>query len=310
MRNADIALYKAKESGRGRALAFEAAMEREVRERRELEAALREAFEFGKLSVEFQPIVDARTGKVISREVLVRWFRPTRGEVTPDTFLPIAEPAGLILPLGNWVLRKACAAAAQCPDLESVAVNLSAVQFMDPNLVSQITSVLDETGFPPERLVLEITESVFLRDSGAAPDKLKKLRNLGIKISLDDFGTGYSSLSYLRKYKFDKIKIDKTFVDEIGERSDGLAIISAVIALAHNLGLEVTAEGVERRFQVDALKTLGCDTLQGYFFGKPSANPMHIIQAASEGWDGQSDVPAPGGEEENAQPAPAAASAN
>jgi len=309
MRNADIALYKAKESGRGRALAFESAMEREVRERRELEADLREAFEFGKLSVEFQPIVNARSGNVVSSEVLVRWFHPTRGEVTPDTFLPIAEHAGLILPLGNWVLRKACAAAAQCPDLESVAVNLSAVQFMDPNLVSQITSVLDETGFPPERLVLEITESVFLRDSGAAPDKLKKLRNLGIKISLDDFGTGYSSLSYLRKYKFDKIKIDKTFVDEIGERSDGLAIISAVIALAHNLGLEVTAEGVERRFQVDALRTLGCDTLQGYFFGKPSANPMHIIQAASEGWDEPSEAPAVDSEGD-VQQASVAASAN
>ncbi|WP_421981864.1 putative bifunctional diguanylate cyclase/phosphodiesterase [Roseibium sp.] len=309
MRNADIALYKAKESGRGRALAFESAMEREVRERRELEADLREAFEFGKLSVEFQPIVNARSGKVISSEVLVRWFHPTRGEVTPDTFLPIAEHAGLILPLGNWVLRKACAAAAQCPDLESVAVNLSAVQFMDPNLVSQITTVLDDTGFPPERLVLEITESVFLRDSGAAPEKLKKLRNLGIKISLDDFGTGYSSLSYLRKYKFDKIKIDKTFVDEIGERSDGLAIISAVIALAHNLGLEVTAEGVERRFQVDALRTLGCDTLQGYFFGKPSANPMHIMQAASEDWDEQEQELVQDGDDDTPK-ASAAVSAN
>ncbi|WP_299479668.1 bifunctional diguanylate cyclase/phosphodiesterase [uncultured Roseibium sp.] len=285
MRKADIALYKAKESGRGRALAFESEMEREVRERRELEADLREAFEYGKLSVEFQPIIDARSGQVVSSEVLVRWFHPTRGEVTPDTFLPIAEHAGLILPLGNWVLRKACAAAAQCPDLESVAVNLSPVQFMDPNFVGQITSVLDETGFPPERLVLEITESVFLRDFGSASDKLQKLRNLGIKISLDDFGTGYSSLSYLRKYKFDKIKIDKSFVDEIGERSDGLAIISAVIALAHNLGLEVTAEGVERRFQVDALRTLGCDTLQGYFFGKPHANPMKITQVKIDAWN-------------------------
>lgn len=293
MRKADIALYKAKESGRGRALAFESDMEREVRERRELEADLREAFEYGRLSVEFQPIVDSRSGKVVSSEVLVRWFHPTRGEVTPNTFIPIAEHAGLILPLGNWVLRKACAAAAQCPELESVAVNLSPVQFMDPNLVGHITSVLDETGFPPERLVLEITESVFLRDFGSAPDKLEKLRDLGIKISLDDFGTGYSSLSYLRQYKFDKIKIDKSFVDEIGERSDGLAIISAVIALAHNLGLEVTAEGVERQFQVEALRTLGCDTLQGYYFGKPHANPMKITQVSSEDWEDRSPSTAP-----------------
>ncbi|MCV0424286.1 MAG: EAL domain-containing protein [Roseibium sp.] len=284
MRKADIALYKAKESGRGRALSFEAEMELEVRERRELESDLREAFENGKLSVEFQPIVDTRSGKVVSSEVLVRWVHPTRGEVPPNTFIPIAEQAGLILPLGSWVLKRACTAASQCPDLESVAVNLSSVQFMDPNLVDSVASVLEETGFPAERLVLEITESVFLRDLGSASEKLQKLRNLGIKISLDDFGTGYSSLSYLRQYKFDKIKIDKSFVDEIGERSDGLAIISAVIALAHNLGLEVTAEGVERQFQVDALKTLGCDTLQGYFFGKPDANPRNITRIENKDW--------------------------
>ena len=284
MRKADIALYKAKESGRGRALSFEAEMELEVRERRELESDLREAFENSKLSVEFQPIVDTKSGKVVSSEVLVRWVHPTRGEVPPNTFIPIAEQAGLILPLGSWVLKRACTAAGQCPDLESVAVNLSAVQFMDPNLVDSVAAVLQETGFPAERLVLEITESVFLRDLGSASEKLEKLRDLGIKISLDDFGTGYSSLSYLRQYKFDKIKIDKSFVDEIGERSDGLAIISAVIALAHNLGLEVTAEGVERKFQVDALRTLGCDTLQGYYFGKPDANPRNITRIENKDW--------------------------
>jgi len=293
MRKADIALYKAKEGGRGRALAFEHEMEREVRERRELESDLREAFEYEKLTVEFQPIVDARSGKVVSSEVLVRWLHPTRGEIPPDTFIPIAEHAGLILPLGNWVLRKACAAAAQCPDLESVAVNLSPVQFMDPNLVEHVCAVLQETGFPPEQLVLEITESVFLRDFGSASNKLKRLRDLGIGIALDDFGTGYSSLSYLRQYKFDKIKIDKSFVDEIGERSDGLAIISAVIALAHNLGLEVTAEGVERQIQVDALRTLGCDTMQGYYFGKPHADPMKIAQILKEDWEDRSPSTAP-----------------
>jgi diguanylate cyclase (GGDEF)-like protein/PAS domain S-box-containing protein len=293
MRKADIALYKAKESGRGRALAFEHDMEREVRERRELESDLREAFEYSNLNVDFQPIVDARTGKVVSSEVLLRWLHPTRGEIPPDVFIPIAEHAGLILPLGSWVLKKACAAAAQCPELESVAVNLSPVQFMDPNLVDHILSVLHETGFPPERLVLEITESVFLRDYGSTAAKLQKLRDIGIRIALDDFGTGYSSLSYLRHYKFDKIKIDKSFVDEIGERSDGLAIISAVIALAHNLGLEVTAEGVERQFQVDALRTLGCDTMQGYYFGKPHANPMKIAQIKREDWQDRAPSTAP-----------------
>ncbi|WP_208977767.1 EAL domain-containing protein [Labrenzia sp. 011] len=293
MRKADIALYKAKEGGRGRALEFESEMEREVRERRALESDLREAFDLGKLNVDFQPIVDARSGKVVSSEVLVRWLHPTRGEVPPDTFIPIAEHAGLILPLGSWVLRKACAAAAQCPELESVAVNLSSVQFMDPHLVEHIMSVLAETGFPPERLVLEITESVFLQDYGSASRKLETLRGHGIRIALDDFGTGYSSLSYLRQYKFDKIKIDKSFVDEIGERSDGLAIISAVIALAHNLGLEVTAEGVEHQLQVDALRTLGCDTMQGYYFGKPQASPVQIARIRKEDWQNRTPSTAP-----------------
>ncbi|WP_420411696.1 putative bifunctional diguanylate cyclase/phosphodiesterase [Roseibium sp.] len=294
MREADIALYKAKETGRGRALAFAEEMEQEVRERRELETDLREAFENGKLDVEFQPIVDARSGKVISSEVLVRWQHPQRGDVGPDVFIPIAEHAGLILPLGTWVLDKACRIAARCPDLETVAVNLSAVQFMDPNLVETISDVLMETGFPGERLVLEITESVFLKDVGSASDKLQQLKDMGIRIALDDFGTGYSSLLYLRQYNFDKIKIDKSFVDEIGEQSEGLAIISAIIALAHNIGLEVTAEGVERQFQVDALRTLGCDNLQGYYFGKPDANPMKITAVRKEDWEDRAPSTAPG----------------
>ncbi|QDG78796.1 bifunctional diguanylate cyclase/phosphodiesterase [Labrenzia sp. PHM005] len=294
MREADIALYKAKETGRGRALAFAEEMQLEVRERRELETDLREAFENGKLDVEFQPIVDARSGKVISSEVLVRWQHPQRGDVGPDVFIPIAEHAGLILPLGAWVLDKACRIAARCPDLETVAVNLSAVQFMDPNLVETISDVLMETGFPGERLVLEITESVFLKDVGSASDKLQQLKDMGIRIALDDFGTGYSSLLYLRQYNFDKIKIDKSFVDEIGEQSEGLAIISAIIALAHNIGLEVTAEGVERQFQVDALRTLGCDNLQGYYFGRPNADPMKITAVRKEAWEDRAPSTAPG----------------
>jgi diguanylate cyclase (GGDEF)-like protein/PAS domain S-box-containing protein len=293
MREADIALYKAKEGGRGQALAFAEEMEREVRERRELEADLREAFETDGLTIEFQPIVEARSGRVVSSEVLVRWQHPTRGEVVPDVFIPIAEHAGLILPMGMWVLKKACKVAAQWPDLETVAVNLSAVQFMDPNLVETVSDVLMETGFPGERLVLEITESVFLKDIGSASEKLDGLRDMGIKIALDDFGTGYSSLLYLRNYNFDKIKIDKSFVDEIGEQSEGLAIIAAIIALAHNLGLEVTAEGVERQFQVDALRTLGCDTLQGYYFGRPDPNPMLIGEIRNEDWDDRTPSTAP-----------------
>lgn len=294
MREADIALYKAKDKGRGRALAFAGEMEQEVLERRELELDLREAFERGGLTIEFQPIVEARSGKVVSSEVLVRWQHPERGEITPDVFIPIAEHAGLIMPLGTWVLETACQTAVKYPDLECLAVNLSAVQFMEPGLVEMISDVLIQTGFPGERLVLEITESVFLKDVGSAAEKLQQLKDMGIRIALDDFGTGYSSLLYLRQYNFDKIKIDKSFVDEIGDRSEGLAIISAIITLAHNLGLEVTAEGVERQFQVDALRTLGCDNLQGYYFGKPDPNPMKISAIRKENWEDRAPSTAPG----------------
>jgi len=294
MRKADIALYKAKENGRGQALAFVEQMEREVLERRELESDLREAFETKQLTIQFQPIVDARSAQVVSSEVLVRWHHPGRGSVRPDVFIPIAEQAGLILPLGTWVLRTACRVAADCQSLGSVAVNLSAVQFMDPNLVETVSDALIETGLSADRLVLEITESVFLKDVGSASEKLQQLKDMGIKIALDDFGTGYSSLLYLRQYNFDKIKIDKSFVDEIGEQSEGLAIISAIIALAHNLGLEVTAEGVERQFQVDALRTLGCDSLQGFYFGRPDPNPLKIDEIRKEDWQDRAPSTAPG----------------
>ncbi|TWI84676.1 PAS domain S-box-containing protein/diguanylate cyclase (GGDEF)-like protein [Roseibium hamelinense] len=274
LRKADIALYKAKQVGRGRVLAFEACMEREVLERRAIERDLHEAVSEGQLGLQFQPIVDARSEKVVSNEVLVRWQHPVRGEVPPDVFVPVAEHAGLILPIGEWVLRRACQAYADLPEAGAVSVNLSPVQFISPNLVEMVASTLRQTGFPPERLILEITESVFIRDFGSAGKILSALKGLGVKVALDDFGTGYSSLSYLRQYKFDRIKIDKSFVEEIGERSEGLAIISAVIALAHNLGIEVTAEGVEAKFQAEALRTLGCDALQGFYFGKPSDIPV------------------------------------
>ncbi|WP_172972091.1 putative bifunctional diguanylate cyclase/phosphodiesterase [Roseibium aquae] len=277
LRNADIALYEAKRIDRGGALSYKPHMEREVRSRREIENDLRLALAEEALRLEFQPIIDARTGEVVSSEVLVRWYHPVRGEIPPSQFVPIAEEAGLMLSLGSWVLKRACETAARYPDLKSVAVNLSPMQFMSANLPELVRNALMETGFDAGRLVLEVTESVLIRDADAARDMLTSLRDLGVRIALDDFGTGYSSLSYLRQYRFDKIKIDKCFVDEIGITSDGLAIIAAVIALAHNLGLEVTAEGVEKKFQAEALRTLGCDSLQGFYFGRPQPEPVMTV---------------------------------
>jgi len=277
LRNADIALYQAKRLNRGHAMSFKPAMEREVRTRRETEADLRSALTDEALRLEFQPIIDARTGDVVSSEVLVRWLHPERGEIPPSQFVPIAEEAGLMLPLGSWVLKRACEIASQYPNLKSIAVNLSPMQFMSSNLPDLVRDALAETGFDADKLVLEVTESVLIRDADAAREMMTSLQELGVRIALDDFGTGYSSLSYLRQYRFDKIKIDKCFVDEIGITSDGLAIIAAVIALAHNLGLEVTAEGVEKKFQAEALRTLGCDTLQGFYFGRPEAEPVMSI---------------------------------
>jgi len=277
LRNADIALFQAKRLNRGSAMSFRPVMEREVRTRREIEADLRKALADEALRVEFQPIIDARTGEVVSSEVLVRWLHPERGEIPPSEFVPIAEEAGLMLPLGSWVLQRACAVAVRYPKLKSIAVNLSPMQFMSSNLPDLVRDALAATGFEADKLVLEVTESVLIRDADAAREMMTSLRELGVRIALDDFGTGYSSLSYLRQYRFDKIKIDKCFVDEIGITSDGLAIIAAVIALAHNLGLEVTAEGVEKKFQAEALRTLGCDTLQGFYFGRPEAEPVMSI---------------------------------
>lgn len=269
MRVADIALYRAKRAGRGQALFFEVEMEREVRERRELETALRYTLERGGLSLAFQPIVSARSGDIVSCEALLRWDDPGFGTVPPSLFIPVAEEAGLIVPIGAWVLREACRRAVEANSGIEIAVNLSPLQFAAPGLVDTVRHALAESGLAPERLILEITESVLIQDFGSTATTLAELSTLGVRIALDDFGTGYSSLSYLRQYRFDRIKIDKSFVAEIGRGGESIAIISAVIILARSLDMEVTAEGVESDTQAEMLRLMGCDSLQGYYFGRP-----------------------------------------
>lgn len=281
MRVADIALYRAKRAGRGRALYFEVEMEREVRERRELENALRYTLERGGLSLAFQPIVSARSGEVVSCEALLRWEDPGFGTVPPSLFVPVAEEAGLIVPIGAWVLQEACRRAMAADPQIDIAVNLSPLQFAAPGLVDTVRQALDTSGLPPQRLILEITESVLIQDFGSTATTLAELAALGVRIALDDFGTGYSSLSYLRQYKFDRIKIDKSFVAEIGRGGESIAIISAVIILARSLDMEVTAEGVESEAQAEMLRLMGCDTLQGYYFGRPAADFPQMLPSTT-----------------------------
>lgn len=269
MRHADIALYKAKRSGRGRAIWFQCSMEEELRSRRQMEDELRDALALDQLDLAYQPIISSKNETVQGYEALLRWDHPSRGGISPCEFIPVAEETGLIHFIGEWVIRKACRQAVLLPEGTVMAVNLSSVQFMAPSLVGTIRTVLEETGLCPHRLVLEVTESVLIQDFQETGEILKALSDLGVGIALDDFGTGYSSLSYLRRYPFDKIKIDKSFVDEMAGSPDSLAIISAIISLAHTLGMTVTAEGVETEGQAEILRKLGCDSMQGFYFGYP-----------------------------------------
>lgn len=270
MRHADIALYKAKHLGRGRALTYLSVMEEEIRNRREIEEELRLAIELDQLDLAYQPVVSSKDGSVLSYEALLRWNHPGRNGISPAEFIPVAEETGLIIPIGEWVLRRACRQALELPGNVSIAVNLSPIQFMVPDFVETVKAILEETGLASERLILEITESVLIQDFRQTGAILNALSELGVSIALDDFGTGYSSLSYLRLYPFDRIKIDKSFVDELSGGKDSQAIISAIISMAHTLGMTVTAEGVETEVQAETLRKLGCDCLQGYHFGRPT----------------------------------------
>ena len=269
LKKADLALYRAKEDGRGTYRFFETGMDARAQARRLLELDLRAALKRGEFEVYYQPIRDVAKDVVVAFEALVRWNHPLRGMIPPVNFIPLAEETGLIVPLGEWVLRQACMNAAGWSQEVGVAVNLSPVQFKNLNLVSTVKEALSASGLPAHRLELEITESVLLQNSEATLSVLHELRSFGVRISLDDFGTGYSSLSYLRSFPFDKIKIDRSFVSELATREDSMAIVRAVTGLGKSLGIVTTAEGVETDAQFDLLRQEGCTQAQGYLFSRP-----------------------------------------
>jgi diguanylate cyclase (GGDEF)-like protein len=268
LKNADLALYRAKEDGRGIFHFFEIGMDARAQARRLLEVDLRGALVRSEFLVYYQPIHDLKANRVVGFEALVRWNHPLRGMIAPLNFIPLAEETGLIVPLGDWVLRTACTDAAGWSQDVCVAVNLSPAQFRSRNLVPSVVSALAVSGLAACRLELEITESVLLQDSDVTLATLHKLRALGVRISMDDFGTGYSSLSYLRSFPFDKIKIDRSFVSELA-RDDSMAIVRAVTGLGKSLGISTTAEGVETNEQLALLRLEGCTEVQGYLFSPP-----------------------------------------
>ncbi|KPF95748.1 diguanylate cyclase [Rhodopseudomonas sp. AAP120] len=279
LRNADMALYRAKAAGGGCHHFFEKEMDRQAQIRRDMEIDLRHAFAHGEFELHYQPLIDLAQDRVGGFETLLRWRHPERGMISPADFIPVAEDIGLIVGLGEWVLRQACMEAAGWPDDVKVAVNLSPVQFRSRNLVQVVISALAQSGLPPRRLELEITESLFLADSEANLATLHQLRALGVRISMDDFGTGYSSLSYLRSFPFDKIKIDRSFVRDVTERPDCLAIVRAIAGLGRSLDITTLAEGVETIEQLDALRAEGCHEVQGFLFSpaRPAAEIAGLL---------------------------------
>jgi len=269
LRNADMALYRAKSDGRSTFRYFEPEMDEQLQTRRQLEMDLRDAVAREEFQLFYQPQVDAITERIIGCEALLRWNSPTRGVVPPSKFIPLAEEIGLIVPIGEWVLKQACCEAASWPNNVRVAVNLSPAQFKNRSLVQSVINALAVSGLAASRLELEITESVLLQESETTLATLHQLRGFGIKISMDDFGTGYSSLSYLRSFPFDKIKIDRSFIKDISDKGDCAAIVKAVAGLGKGLGIATTAEGVETIEQLHKVRLEGCTEVQGYFFSAP-----------------------------------------
>ncbi len=269
LKNADLALYRAKNDGRGAYHFFEKGMDAVLQERRYMELGLRQALARNEFRLVFQPLFNLVERRVCALEALLRWDSAERGSIPPVEFIPIAEETGLIVPIGEWVLREACKAAANWPADVRVAVNLSSIQFRSRDLHQQVKIALDDSGLAAERLELEITESLLLADTDSTLKTLHKLRALGVRISMDDFGTGYSSLSYLRSFPFDKIKIDRSFVRDLAATQGSRAIVNAVIGLGRSLGMSTTAEGIETEAQLDVVRAEGCTEVQGFLFSPP-----------------------------------------
>ena len=270
LRAADTAMYRVKDEGRGSMRFFEASMDAQLQARRHMEQELGRAVENGELLLHYQPIANGITGEIETFEALIRWKHPERGMISPGEFIPLAEETGLINAIGKWAIDTACRAAAGWPHPWRVSVNVSPVQFRQSDICAVVSSALATNDLAPARLVVEITEGVLVNDTGKALEILNGLRGMGIRLALDDFGTGYSSLSYLQRFRFDKFKIDKSFVAKIGQSEDALTITRTIVNLGHNLGLQVTAEGVETRRQLQILQALGCDQIQGYLVARPA----------------------------------------
>ena len=270
-----MALYGAKDDGRGTYRFFEPEMDTRMRARRDLEMDLRQALARDEFELYYQPLVSLETNEVTAVEALLRWKHPTRGMVSPADFIPVAEEMGLIVPLGEWVLKTACKEATSWPDHVKVAVNLSPTQLKNRNLLPMVKAALAETGMRAGKLQLEITENVLMQNTFATLTTLHELRKLGVQIALDDFGTGYSSLSYLRSFPFDKIKIDRSFIQDMSNGAEPLAIVHAVAGLAKCLNMISTAEGVETQQQLETLQAIGCTEMQGYLYSK--AKPAHEV---------------------------------
>ncbi|WP_246164135.1 bifunctional diguanylate cyclase/phosphodiesterase [Blastochloris sulfoviridis] len=279
---ADLALYSVKADSRGTFRFYSHAMSTELNDRREIETDLRTAIERGELELHYQPIIDLRDDCVAGFEALARWRHPVKGLIPPGLFIPVAEDTGLIMPIGEWALDAACREAARWPGNLKIAVNLSPVQLLAPDLGERIEHLLAETGLAPCRLEIEITEQIVLEDNENTIATLRRLKNLGVRIAMDDFGTGYSSLSYLRTFPFDKVKIDRSFVTDLVHGTDRVVIVQAVVSIARALGMTTTAEGVESDYQCEFLAALGCDEAQGFLFS--GAVPADEIAGIIEKW--------------------------
>jgi diguanylate cyclase (GGDEF)-like protein len=280
LKEADMALYEAKAGGRGTVRLFEPQMDETLRERLDLERELREALAQNRFELHYQPLVDLSDNRITGMEALVRWRHPERGLVSPAVFIPLAEETGLIVSIGEWVLGQACRDAAAWPDGISVAVNVSPLQLRHRSFVQSVLGALASSGVKASRLELEITESVLLDDTEMNLETLHTLRKLGVRISMDDFGTGYSSISYLRRFPFDKIKIDRSFVRDCAAQSEAGAIIRAIVSLGASLGITTLVEGVETEPQLATIRAEGAQEVQGYLFSPP--RPVHEIAALLE----------------------------